>query len=119
VNETIRDIRQMFDAYQRVEIRDPGLQRAAVLIPLFPQGGTLHLLLTQRTETVEHHKGQISFPGGAMDPEDGSVITTALRETEEEIGLGRTQVDVLGVLNDLATPTGFSLSRSIPPRSPP
>jgi 8-oxo-dGTP pyrophosphatase MutT (NUDIX family) len=110
VNETIRDIRQMFDAYRRVEVRDPGLQRAAVLIPLFPQGGALHLLLTQRTETVEHHKGQISFPGGGRHPEDENLWVTAIRETEEEIGVPRESVRLLGALPKMLTVTDFEVS---------
>jgi 8-oxo-dGTP pyrophosphatase MutT (NUDIX family) len=110
VTDTIRDIRQMFDSYQRQEIVDPGLRRAAILLPLFPKEGEIHLLLTRRTDSVEHHKGQISFPGGVSDPDDAGLAATALRETEEEVGILRTQVEILGILSDLSTPSGFNIA---------
>jgi 8-oxo-dGTP pyrophosphatase MutT (NUDIX family) len=110
VTDTVRAIRGLFDSYQRQEILDPGLRRAAVLIPLFPENGELHVLLTRRTDEVEHHKGQISFPGGVSDPVDTGLVATALREAEEEIGLPRTQVEILGLLSDLSTPSGFNIA---------
>ncbi|HEX9532688.1 MAG TPA: CoA pyrophosphatase [bacterium] len=81
----------------------PELRRAAVLLPLHEQGGEPYVLFTRRTETVETHKGQISFPGGAADPGDADMQSTALRETQEEMGIPPTQVEVLGVLDDLST----------------
>lgn len=80
---------------------------AAVLMPLFFQGPELMMLFTQRTYLVKHHRGQISFPGGVHDPEDDSFLSTALRESKEEIGLAPEQVDVLGFLNTTLTITGF------------
>jgi 8-oxo-dGTP pyrophosphatase MutT (NUDIX family) len=79
------------------------LRRAAVLLPLHEQSGEPYVLFTQRTETVETHKGQISFPGGAVDPDDADAQSTALRETQEEMGIPPQQVEVLGVLDDLPT----------------
>lgn len=80
----------------------PGARRAAVLVPLVQAPGGAALLLTQRTETVEQHKGQISFPGGGL--EDGeSPLDAALRETREEIGVPRADVDILGQLDDEET----------------
>jgi 8-oxo-dGTP pyrophosphatase MutT (NUDIX family) len=76
---------------------------AAVLIPLFERDGAWHVVLTQRTNTVSSHKGQVAFPGGRVDPEDRDAVDTALREAEEEIGLRRADVRVLGVLDDLLT----------------
>ncbi len=103
-------------------LADPGPRRAAVLIPLFAERGESHVLFTRRTETVEHHKGQISFPGGATDQEDPDAPGTALRETEEELGIPREQVQVLGVLDDLlATVSGFIITPvvgAIPPPFP-
>ena len=81
----------------------PGYRRAAVLLPLYEAETGLHFLLTKRTERVPTHKGQISFPGGGFQDGDGSLLTTALRETEEEIGLLRRDVDVVGVLDDTVT----------------
>jgi 8-oxo-dGTP pyrophosphatase MutT (NUDIX family) len=83
------------------------LKPAAVLVPLFEKNEKPHILLTKRTDTVEHHKGQISFPGGAFNYEDLDCMTTALRETEEEIGLEMDTVDVLGELDHIVTVTDF------------
>ena len=68
------------------------------------------LLLTRRTDTVETHKGQIAFPGGVHDLTDESIVATALRETEEEIGISRSLINVLGVLPVFCTITGFSIT---------
>ncbi|MCS6993123.1 MAG: CoA pyrophosphatase [Anaerolineales bacterium] len=80
---------------------------AAVLLPLTGIAGEWHLLFTRRADTVEHHKGQVSFPGGASDPEDASPEETALREAEEEIGLRRSDVRLLGRLGEMLTVTNF------------
>jgi 8-oxo-dGTP pyrophosphatase MutT (NUDIX family) len=76
---------------------------AAVLLPLFKEDGECKVLFTQRTSRVEHHKGQISFPGGAVDEEDGSLEETVMREAYEEIGLHRDDVDIIGRLDDTVT----------------
>jgi len=96
-------IRTRLDRRTRRTIVAPELRRAAILLPLHEQGGEPYVLFTRRTETVETHKGQISFPGGATDPSDPDVKSTALRETQEEMGIPPTQVEVLGVLDDLPT----------------
>lgn len=83
---------------------------AAVLVPLFLKDGRWHLLFTQRTETVQDHKGQISFPGGRHDPDDPSMLATALRETHEEIGLDPQDVTILGQLDEMYTVTQYRIS---------
>ncbi|MBL8055927.1 MAG: CoA pyrophosphatase [Anaerolineales bacterium] len=83
---------------------------AAVLVPLYRANGEWHLLLTQRTHTVETHKGQVAFPGGRAEAEDESPEVTALRETEEEIGLPRDQVAVIGRLDELLTVTQYRVT---------
>ena len=85
----------------------PGQRRAAVLVPLFVRDGGLRVLLTRRTETVEHHRGQISFPGGVEEEDDVSPFATAVRETEEELGIAPEDVRLLGSLTPLTTVTDF------------
>jgi 8-oxo-dGTP pyrophosphatase MutT (NUDIX family) len=91
----------------RHTLDDPGLICAAVLIPLLYREGEWHVLVTQRAQTVEHHKGQISFPGGACESEDADLLATALRETFEEVGVPPEAVEVLGALDDFPTITNF------------
>lgn len=85
----------------------PDLSPAAVLLPLFKKKGETHILLTKRTDRVKHHKGQICFPGGAFHYEDLDCLTTALRETEEEIGLEMDAIEVLGELDHMVTVSKF------------
>jgi 8-oxo-dGTP pyrophosphatase MutT (NUDIX family) len=91
---------------------DPTRRLAAVLLPLFKNATEYHLVFTKRTETVRHHKGQVSFPGGSFEPADGDLLTTALRESYEEVGIRPEHVSILGRLDDLAT---FSTSFTISP----
>jgi 8-oxo-dGTP pyrophosphatase MutT (NUDIX family) len=100
-------IREALAQYTPQRIERDGLPRAAVLIPIYETEGAPHLLFTVRTDLVEHHKGQISFPGGAQDSEDEDLIATALRESEEEIGLLRDHVEVIGQLDDIITISNF------------
>ena len=83
---------------------------AAVLVPLYRANGEWHVLLTQRTHTVETHKGQVSFPGGRVDAGDIDRVHTALREAEEEIGLRPSDVTVLGMLDELLTVTQYRIA---------
>jgi 8-oxo-dGTP pyrophosphatase MutT (NUDIX family) len=81
----------------------PGpLVRAAVLLPLVDRGEP-YLAFAQRTDRVRHHAGQISFPGGRIDPGDADDLQAALREAEEEVGLARAAVEPLGALDDTET----------------
>jgi 8-oxo-dGTP pyrophosphatase MutT (NUDIX family) len=85
------------------------LRPAAVLIG-FRDAEELRLVLTVRTDHLSSHAGQVSFPGGGSDPADGDAVTTALRESEEEIGLDRTLVTPLGYLDCFETISGFSIT---------
>jgi 8-oxo-dGTP pyrophosphatase MutT (NUDIX family) len=84
-----------------------GLRRAAVLIPFLQQQDQWYLLFTRRTDTVQNHKGQVSFPGGASDAADQTPEDTALREAEEEIGLIPQHINILGRIPDQPTITNF------------
>lgn len=92
---------------------------AAVLIPIVMHEQRPTLLLTQRTAHLNDHAGQVSLPGGRVDATDESVIETALRETEEEVGLSRQHVDVLGTLPDYYTATGFRVTPVVSLVQPP
>ena len=85
------------------------LMKAAVLVPLVAHEDGLTVLLTQRTAHLIHHGGQISFPGGRMEASDPDPEAAALRETEEEIGLPASEIDIIGRLDDYATVTGFHI----------
>ncbi len=89
---------------------DTRLKCAAVLVPLTQVNGEWHLLFTRRTEIVQSHKGQVSFPGGACDEGETTPEQTALREAEEEIGLRPADVRVIGRLSNLITISSFRVS---------
>ncbi len=86
------------------------LTPAAVLFPIVQRAGGQTVLLTQRTAHLRDHAGQISFPGGRVETDDPSPVHTALRETEEEIGLAREHVEILGFLPEFYTGTGFRVT---------
>jgi 8-oxo-dGTP pyrophosphatase MutT (NUDIX family) len=92
-------IRASLAAHKRVPMA-PGPVPAAVLLPLFRKNGAYHILFTKRTEHLNHHRGEISFPGGVCHPEDRNTLQTALRETWEEVGIVPGDVDILGELDD-------------------
>ena len=83
-------------------------RQAAVLVPLYVDAGELWTVLTQRTDTLPHHKGQIAFPGGSLESGE-EPWDAAVRETEEEIGIERKKVLRLGDLDEAETPTGFRI----------
>ncbi|MBE0481196.1 MAG: CoA pyrophosphatase [Dehalococcoidia bacterium] len=82
-----------------------GFRPSAVLIPVYTNRVAHYVVLTKRVEWVFHHKGQVSFPGGAFDEADGLLCVTALREASEEVGIRPEDVRVLGMLDDQATLT--------------
>ena len=95
------------------------LTPAAVLFPIVQRGSGETVLLTQRTAHLRDHAGQISFPGGRVEADDPSPVHTALRETEEEIGLAREHVEILGFLPEYHTGTGFRVTPVVALLTPP
>jgi 8-oxo-dGTP pyrophosphatase MutT (NUDIX family) len=83
------------------------LREAAVLVGLVARRGDWQVLLTRRTDALRHHAGQVSFPGGRIEPGDADPIAAALRESHEEIGLAASQASPVGFLDPLCTITGF------------
>ena len=93
-------LRELLSLRQKRHIVDARRVPSAVLVPVFYKHGQHCILFTRRTTTVKTHKGQISFPGGVYEDEDGTLVDTALRECAEEIGLMAQDVEVLGELDD-------------------
>jgi 8-oxo-dGTP pyrophosphatase MutT (NUDIX family) len=106
----LQQIRHFLADYRPQRLSHDEATPAGVLLLLYEKAGEPYVVLTRRTEDVEHHKGETSFPGGAFDPDDGDMLTTALRETEEEIGVRAEDVEVMGQLDDIVTITGFLVS---------
>jgi 8-oxo-dGTP pyrophosphatase MutT (NUDIX family) len=96
-----------------------GLTRAAVLVPIILRDNGLQVLLTKRTEHLKNHAGQISFPGGSVDDTDLDAQHTALRETEEEIGLDPSHIEIIGELDQYIVGTGYLVSPIIGLIEPP
>lgn len=105
------------EALLRRQVREP--IPASVLMPIVLRDDQLTLLLTLRTDHLNDHAGQVSLPGGRVDADDATVIETALRETEEEVGLHRRHLEVLGTLPDYVTGTGFRVTPVVALAQPP
>lgn len=88
---------------ERIRVKGTDYTQASVLLPLFIKDGQYWILFTRRTDTVEYHKGEVSFPGGTVDEDDNSLEGTAKRETFEEIGIREEDIEVLGQLDDMPT----------------
>jgi 8-oxo-dGTP pyrophosphatase MutT (NUDIX family) len=99
-------------------VEDEGLTSASVLFPIVMRG-TPSVLLTQRTDHLRDHPGQISFPGGRVEAEDASPAHTALREAQEEIGLASAHVEVIGYLPEYRTITGYRVTPVVALVTPP
>ena len=104
-------LRQALSQRQKRHIVDASGMPSAVLLPIYYKQGQYYILFTKRTGKVKEHRGQISFPGGAYQDGDRTLVDTALRECAEEIGLMADRVEVLGELDDTVTrTTGYIIS---------
>jgi 8-oxo-dGTP pyrophosphatase MutT (NUDIX family) len=120
--EPLGDWREVYESFSPVDLETgerrgrvppPGAdsRQAAVLVPVLAEPEGLRLVYTVRKADLQDHAGQISFPGGSMDPSDGSLLETALREAEEEIDLSRDLVEVVGELEEMyIPPSNFRVS---------
>lgn len=122
LSEPLPGWREVYESFSPVDLETgerrgrvppPGAdsRRAAVLVPVLAEPDGLHLVYTVRKADLQDHAGQISFPGGSMDPADASLLETALREAEEEIDLGRDLVEIVGELEEMyIPPSNFRVS---------
>ena len=104
-DEILRDLQNRLERRGRLIDSDQTAKRAAVLVPFFEHEAEYHLLFTLRTSNLPTHKGDVSFPGGRYHADDVSLLHTALRESEEEVGLKQADVQIIGPLDDLRTRT--------------
>lgn len=103
-------IRTLLSQHIRRIIPREDLRESAVLLPLCWKEGEPQVVVTMRSMDVEHHKGEICFPGGRAEHDDKGLVQTALREAEEEVGLRREDVDILGLLDDHISIVGFHIT---------
>ena len=96
-------IAEVLRHHKKKRITGENLKASAVLIPVFYSQGQYHVLFTERSDDVVFHKGEVCFPGGSQEPSDSSLLQTALRESEEEIGLKAEDTEILGELDDSTT----------------
>lgn len=115
----LRAVRALSDppamrGWNHAELRDllpsPERSPAAVLVPIIDRAGELSVLLTRRTDHLSQHAGQVSFPGGRMEPADADAVAAALRETYEETGIGAAELEPFGYLDCLETVSGFCVT---------
>lgn len=104
------NIRRRLAGRERRVLDLDGFLPAAVAVPLVPTAEGLSVLFTVRTAHVEQHKGEISFPGGRIDPEDDGDLSAALRELWEEVGIRPEDVEILGPLDDFVSVTGYRVT---------
>ena len=103
----ISQIREQLAVYKPQDIHCVRSVWASVVIPIYETADDLSIILTKRAQTVSNHKGEVSFPGGMFEEEDGDRMVTAVRECCEEIGVQKKDIDILGRIDDMYTMTGF------------
>jgi 8-oxo-dGTP pyrophosphatase MutT (NUDIX family) len=103
-------IKERLKNYHGKEIEGSKGICAGVVIPIFEKDGKAHIILTKRSQEVSMHKGEVSFPGGMCEDEDGGTMNTALRECCEEIGVPAKDVEIIGRMDDMFTMTGFVIT---------
>ncbi|MFQ5934170.1 MAG: NUDIX hydrolase [Dehalococcoidia bacterium] len=105
----LKKVRDALAVVDKKPISQLNLAPAAVVLLLFDKDGEYHMILNKRSQQVEHHKGDVSFPGGVYEEGDEDLQATALRETWEEMGIRREDVTILGQLSELQTRSNFRI----------
>jgi len=108
-NADIELLRSAVVRREPARVRAEGYRLSAVLLPFIEKEGEWHLLLTRRADDLEHHRGQVAFPGGSVEAGE-SAVDAALRETGEEIGIHPEAVEVIGEIDEIWTPTGYVIT---------
>jgi 8-oxo-dGTP pyrophosphatase MutT (NUDIX family) len=106
----LKNLKERLRQRPRLEVTLDGFARAAVLVPIVVDDNSEKILFIVRRGDLARHPGQIAFPGGRAEPADATLEDTALRETDEELGIAPAQVEVLGRLDDCPTPTQFIIT---------
>jgi 8-oxo-dGTP pyrophosphatase MutT (NUDIX family) len=106
----VTHVRVALSDHNRITSSEWEARPAAVLLPLFQENGVWSLLFTRRTESLNSHRGQVSFPGGVIEDKDNGPVEAALRELEEEIGISADEVEILGCIDNMFTVTQFSIT---------
>jgi len=110
INFDHRLIFKKLDQFQPKKLNITELKKSAILIPIYPEAKSFQILMTARSKKLNHHRGEMSFPGGKFDPStDITLKDTALRETYEEIGIHKNNIEILGSLDDFPTFTGYTI----------
>ena len=104
------ELKKRVSRSERPKIEVGNLIKSAVMLLIMNKDNKAHVLLTKRSMKVETHKGHMSFPGGAFDNVDRSLLETALRETDEEVGIKPTDIEIIGELGDFLTVSGFHVT---------
>lgn len=110
MNTIFQNMKEILEKRQRFIIEDSRLTSSAVLLLLFLKNNEPNGIFTKRTKNLKKHKGEISLPGGGIHKADKNLLETALRETEEEIGVERSKIHVLGELDDLYTMSKYIIT---------
>ena len=106
----LSDLKKALRSAPRRRIEIAGFAPAAVLVPIIVRADSVTLGYTLRPQGMPTHAAQISFPGGRREPKDPDLTATALREAHEELGLEAAHIDVIGKIDDVATPRGFVIT---------
>lgn len=108
--QVVRRLEAALSARAPVRLDEPGFRRAAVSVMFVDRGGACRVPMIVRGADAPTHSNQVAFPGGTCDPGEDDPIATARREAEEELGVPRTATRIIGVLDDVPTPTGFLIT---------